>query len=155
MPTRFPTPEDIEAKRSALLKKIAIGKRAEQDLEKLEQSIKALAALVEFGGEDFQEMLNAPLPPLPELTQAPASRPKRVFSPLAEFAEAAIRKYGKLHIDELMKKMAELGWLSAADYKLDSKNVFNSLSANKKFTNLGMNQWDLTENVKKNEENHK
>ena|SRR5258708_1751959 len=134
---KFPTQEQIEARRSDLLEKIAIGKRAQADLEKLEESLKYVTALVEIMHEEPQDT--------PERPIWTPNRPKRVFTPLASFAEAAIREYGQLHIDELIKKMNQRRWLSSGDQKLDMKNVFNTLSVNKKFVNLGRNIWDLKE----------
>jgi hypothetical protein len=143
MPTRFPTQKEIEAKRTALKETIAIGKQAEKDLAKLEETIKTISALVE---DDEKGIIIAY-----ELNTG-VTRPKRVFSPLAKIAEAVIRACGgPLHINQLMMEMKDRGWVSSGDYNLDMKNVFNSLSVNKKFSNLGKNTWDLTENVKKGE----
>jgi hypothetical protein len=149
MATGFPTLEQIEAKRSALLKKIAIGKQAEQELAKLEESVKALSALIDIS-EDIPSDTPDTQDRVTYLTAA-GTRPKRVTNPLSEFAETAIRTKGKLHIDELMIEMIGLGWQATDDYKLNMKNVFNSLAVNKKFKNLGRNIWTLAE-AKENEE---
>jgi hypothetical protein len=142
-----PTPEEIEAKINELREKIAIGKQAEQDLDKLEKNLVAIAELIKAAGPPQETFA----PPTGLKFTVASYRPKREFSPLANMAEAVIHRYGARHINDLMENMKSIGWESSGDHNLDYKNVYNCLAVNKKFTNLGKNIWDLTENVKKGE----
>jgi hypothetical protein len=39
--------------------------------------------------------------------------------------------------------MRKIGWISTGDDRVDMKNVFASLSTNRRFENLGRNVWAL------------
>jgi hypothetical protein len=133
---RFPEPHEIETRRSVLRQKVDEGKRAEQELLVLEEWLNKVDSLFPLTSADP--------------SGGPVFRkPVRGSNPLSLFAEKVLKRFGKLHMDELIIHMREEGWVSTGDNKLDSKNVFNSLSVNNKFVNLGRNVWDLVKEAGK------
>ena len=127
---RSPEPEAIEMRRRELEGKIAEGERAREELSKIDEWLKIGAELI------------------PRLRQEDSSlkiRPvaTKTENSLSQYAEKVLAANGKLHVKLLMHEMRKLGWISTGDDRVDMKNVFASLSANKRFENLGRNVWTM------------
>jgi len=126
---RIPDPGEIESRRAALLQKIA---DAREQLSQLDEWVKITAAL---------------FPAIKADVGVSEIRERSKFSPLVPYAETVLRSAEKLHINELILRMIDLGWTSTGDRKRDLKNVYSCLSGNRRFTNLGRNVWTLTKEM--------
>jgi hypothetical protein len=129
---RYPEASEVEAIRRDLQQRISDGKEAEAELSQLEEWLKAgesiFSRLKAAGGDG--------------MTGATFREPLKV-NRLASSAESVLKRTGKLHINPLMDQMRKEGWISTGDNHKDMKNVYASLSKNKRFANLGRNVWDL------------
>ena len=130
---RIPEQHEIEDKMREFEARIADGEKAKLEKAQLEEWLKISAALFPTGDGK----------PKASGAHSKFKRERVRLNPLASYAEAILTKDGALHINVLMGKMREAGWISTNDDRVDMKNVNSSLSANKKFVNLGRNTWDL------------
>ena len=134
---RFPALHDVETRRRELKEKIAEGERAKKDLAQLDEWVNA--------GNALFSLAQSPAAPAVVSGTGPKFRRAGKSNPLASYAEGVLRRRGKLHINLLMEQMRQNGWISTGDNRRDMKNVNSSLSANKRFVNLGRNVWNLAE----------
>jgi hypothetical protein len=127
---RFPEPNAIQTRRRELEAKIAEGERAKEELSKIDEWLKVGAELI----PEVQQQDGA-------IRIRPAAT--KGDNPLSQYAETILAANGKLHVKLLMHEMRKIGWISTGDDRVDMKNVFASLSTNKRFENLGRNVWVL------------
>lgn len=118
-------------------------KKVETKLVELEDLQKRALKLREFISIGKHLSNGEPQDFLPE---AKSSQPQAVGKTVS-MAERALLMSRPLHMDQLLRRVRELGWAGSGDDTKDKKSIYVALLRSPRFTNKGKNIWTLNEKI--------